>query len=54
MIVVPQAVSEFTFTPSGGELKPLEQKKVSIEFKPTFVQTLKSILEVQVEEGNKM
>uniref|UniRef100_A0A8W8MX88 Deleted in lung and esophageal cancer protein 1 n=1 Tax=Magallana gigas TaxID=29159 RepID=A0A8W8MX88_MAGGI len=48
------AVSDFTFTPSGGELKPLEQKKVSIEFKPTSVQTLKSILEIQVEDGNKI
>ena len=49
-----QAESDFIFTPSGGELKPLEQKKVSIEFKPTAEQTLKAILEVQVEDGNKM
>nr|XP_022304299.1 deleted in lung and esophageal cancer protein 1-like isoform X2 [Crassostrea virginica] len=48
------AESDFIFTPSGGELKPLEQKKVSIEFKPTAEQTLKAILEVQVEDGNKI
>ena len=29
-----QAFSEFTFEPSGGELKPLESKKVKVTFQP--------------------
>ncbi|XP_056008414.1 deleted in lung and esophageal cancer protein 1-like isoform X2 [Ostrea edulis] len=48
------AESEFTFTPSGGELKPLEQQKITIQFKPSNVHTLQAIFEVQVEDGNKI
>ncbi|XP_061179869.1 deleted in lung and esophageal cancer protein 1-like isoform X2 [Saccostrea echinata] len=48
------AECEFKFTPSGGELKPLERKKITIEFKPSSVHTLKAIFEVQVEDGNKI
>ena len=44
--------SEFVFEPSFGEIKPLETKKVKVIFRPTKCQSLRSIFEVRVEDGN--
>lgn len=49
----PMAVSEFTFTPSSGEIQPLGQTRVSIKFTPTSVKSIKRVFEVSVEDGNE-
>ncbi|XP_041367117.1 deleted in lung and esophageal cancer protein 1-like [Gigantopelta aegis] len=49
----PMAPSEFVFTPSCGELKPLETKVVCVSFTPKNPKTVKRIFEVGVENGNK-
>ncbi|XP_060064823.1 deleted in lung and esophageal cancer protein 1-like [Ylistrum balloti] len=45
--------SEFIFTPANGELSPLEQKTISIEFIPTAVKTIKRVFTVNVVEGSE-
>ncbi|CAG2230526.1 unnamed protein product [Mytilus edulis] len=49
----PMAVSEFTFTPSSGEVQPLAKTKVSIKFTPTAIKSVKRVFEVTVEDGNE-
>ncbi|XP_063421465.1 deleted in lung and esophageal cancer protein 1-like isoform X2 [Mytilus trossulus] len=49
----PMAVSEFTFTPSSGEVQPLGKTKVSIKFTPTAIKSVKRVFEVTVEDGNE-
>ena len=46
-----QAFSEFTFEPSGGELKPLESKKVKVIFQPVSAKSVRRVIEVMVEDG---
>ena len=46
-----QAFSEFTFEPSGGELKPLESKKVKVTFQPVSAKSVRRVIEVMVEDG---
>ena len=46
-----QALSEFVFEPSGGELKPLESKKVGVIFQPRTARSVKRVIEITVEDG---
>ncbi|XP_033743778.1 deleted in lung and esophageal cancer protein 1-like isoform X2 [Pecten maximus] len=45
--------SEFVFTPESGELSPLEQKTITIEFIPTAVKTIKRVFTVKVVDGSE-
>ncbi|XP_069130810.1 deleted in lung and esophageal cancer protein 1-like isoform X4 [Argopecten irradians] len=45
--------SEFVFTPESGELSPLEQKTISVEFRPTAVKTIKRVFTVNVVDGSE-
>ena len=36
---------EFTFEPSGGELKPLESKKVKVTFQPVSAKSVRRVIE---------
>ncbi|XP_059496324.1 deleted in lung and esophageal cancer protein 1 isoform X2 [Stegostoma tigrinum] len=47
-----EEVSEFTFEPSSGELLPLAEHSVTVLFRPTKCQTLKTVLELKVENGS--
>ncbi|XP_038654492.1 deleted in lung and esophageal cancer protein 1 isoform X2 [Scyliorhinus canicula] len=47
-----EEVSQFTFEPSRGELLPLAEYCVTITFTPTKCQSLKTVLELKVENGN--
>ena len=47
-----QAVNEFKFLPESGELRPLEQMKVVVQFTPKDVQTVHQTFTLEVEEGN--
>ena len=40
-----QAFSEFTFEPSGGELRPLETKKVKVTFQPVSAKSVRRVIE---------
>ena len=40
-----QTFSEFTFEPSGGELKPLESKKVKVTFQPVSAKSVRRVIE---------
>ena len=40
-----QAFSELTFEPSGGELRPLENKKVMVTFLPVSAKSLRRVIE---------
>ncbi|KAK3108686.1 hypothetical protein FSP39_013370 [Pinctada imbricata] len=48
----PMAERDFRFIPEEGELKPLENKKVKIQFKPSSNKSINTVFELQVEEGN--
>lgn len=50
--VVFQSVSDFTFQPQSGELRPLEQKKVVVRFVPKEVKTVQRTFVMEVEDGN--
>ena len=52
MLFVSQAESEFKFLPAGGELRPLEQKKVVVQFTPKQVKTVQRTFVLEVEDGN--
>ena len=39
------AFSEFTFEPSGGELKPLESMKVMVTFQPVSAKSVRHAIE---------
>ncbi|WAQ94358.1 DLEC1-like protein, partial [Mya arenaria] len=39
-------LSEFTFEPDGGELKPLESRKVKVTFNPHLARSVRRIVEV--------
>ncbi|XP_052802383.1 deleted in lung and esophageal cancer protein 1-like isoform X2 [Mya arenaria] len=45
-------LSEFTFEPDGGELKPLESRKVKVTFNPHLARSVRRIVEVIVEDGS--
>ncbi|KAK3588190.1 hypothetical protein CHS0354_012251 [Potamilus streckersoni] len=47
------AESDFKFEPAEGKLKPLERKKIKMTFKPTSVKSVKTVVEVSVEDGNE-
>ncbi|XP_043546785.1 deleted in lung and esophageal cancer protein 1 isoform X1 [Chiloscyllium plagiosum] len=47
-----EEVSQFAFEPSSGELLPLAEHNVTILFTPTKCQSLKTVLELKVENGN--
>ncbi|XP_072911149.1 deleted in lung and esophageal cancer protein 1 [Hemitrygon akajei] len=47
-----EEASQFTFEPSSGELPPLSDYNVNILFTPTKCQSLKTVLELKVENGN--
>ncbi|XP_051872087.1 deleted in lung and esophageal cancer protein 1, partial [Pristis pectinata] len=47
-----EEASQFTFEPSSGELPPLSDYSVNILFTPTKCQSLKTVLELNVENGN--
>ena len=51
ILFILQAFSEFTFEPSGRELKPLENKKVKVTFQPVSAKTVRRVIEVMVEDG---
>ena len=44
ILFILQAFSEFTFEPSGGELKPLESKKVKVTFQPVSAKSVRRVL----------
>nr|KAG5714264.1 hypothetical protein BaRGS_018481 [Batillaria attramentaria] len=46
------AASEFTFIPASGELRPLEKKTVTVQFKPVSVKSVQRTFCLEVEEGN--
>ncbi|XP_078087239.1 deleted in lung and esophageal cancer protein 1 [Mustelus asterias] len=47
-----EEVSQFTFDPSSGELPPLAEEHVTVVFTPTKCQSLKTVLELKVENGS--
>ncbi|XP_072364174.1 deleted in lung and esophageal cancer protein 1 isoform X2 [Scyliorhinus torazame] len=47
-----EEVSQFTFDPCSGELLPLAEDCVTIMFTPTKCQSLKTVLELKVENGS--
>ncbi|XP_067871820.1 deleted in lung and esophageal cancer protein 1 isoform X2 [Heterodontus francisci] len=47
-----EEVSQFTFEPSSGELLPLAEHYVTIVFTPIKCQSLKTVLELKVENGS--
>ncbi|XP_048474162.1 deleted in lung and esophageal cancer protein 1 [Rhincodon typus] len=47
-----EEVSQFTFEPSSGVLLPLAEHSVTVLFRPTKCQTLKTVLELKVENGS--
>ncbi|XP_041040695.1 deleted in lung and esophageal cancer protein 1 isoform X2 [Carcharodon carcharias] len=47
-----EEVSQFTFEPSSGELPPLAECCVTVLFTPTKCQSLKTVLELKVENGS--
>ncbi|XP_071102579.1 deleted in lung and esophageal cancer protein 1-like [Haliotis cracherodii] len=49
----PMAPSEFIFSPESGELRPLERKVITVTFTPKSAQTVKRVLEIDIEDGNK-
>ena len=51
VLFILQAFSEFTFEPSGEELKPLESKKVMVTFQPVSAKSVRRVIEVMVEDG---
>ena len=51
ILFILQAFSEFTFEPSGGELKPLESKKVQVTFQPVSAKSVRRVIEVMAEDG---
>ena len=44
--------SQFAFNPSRGVLKPLETKEIVVSFKPTHCQSLDTVFQVSVKDGN--
>ena len=46
-----QALSEFVFEPAGGELRPLESKKVTVTFQPLTPRSVRRVIEITVEDG---
>ncbi|XP_013414779.1 deleted in lung and esophageal cancer protein 1 [Lingula anatina] len=46
-------VSEFTFKPCSGELKPLETKSVPVTFTPSSCRSVRTVFELKVQEGNE-
>ena len=46
-----QALSEFVFEPTGGELRPLESKKVRVTFHPLTSRSVRRVIEITVEDG---
>ncbi|KAK7110848.1 deleted in lung and esophageal cancer protein 1-like isoform X2 [Littorina saxatilis] len=46
------AKSELKFLPPSGELHPLEQKKVTVQFTPKEVKTVHRTIVMEVEDGN--
>ncbi|KAL8567948.1 hypothetical protein ACOMHN_029123 [Nucella lapillus] len=46
------ASSEFTFLPDCGDLRPLEKKTVTVQFRPKEVKTVKRTFILEVEDGN--
>ena len=51
ILFILQAFSEFTFESSGGELKPLENKKVMVTFQPVSAKSVRRVIEVMAEDG---
>ncbi|XP_078286073.1 deleted in lung and esophageal cancer protein 1 isoform X7 [Rhinoraja longicauda] len=47
-----EEVSQFTFEPPSGDLPPLSEYTVNVLFTPTKCQSLKTVLELNVENGN--
>ncbi|XP_055506112.1 deleted in lung and esophageal cancer protein 1 [Leucoraja erinacea] len=47
-----EEVSQFTFEPSSGDLPPLSEYTVNVLFTPTKCQSLKTVLELNVENGD--
>lgn len=47
-----QAESEFKFLPNSGELRPLEEKTIKVQFTPTEVKTVQRTVILEVENGN--
>ena len=45
ILFILQAFSEFTFEPSGGELRPLESKKVKVTFQPVSAKSVRRVIE---------
>ncbi|PVD31091.1 hypothetical protein C0Q70_10369 [Pomacea canaliculata] len=43
--------SEFTFIPNSGELRPLEETKVTVVYKPTDTKTVQNTFLLEVENG---
>ncbi|ELU16950.1 hypothetical protein CAPTEDRAFT_224255 [Capitella teleta] len=48
-----EGLSEFTFEPSGGSLRPLESTEVSITWSPRQPKSVSSIFELDVENGSR-
>ncbi|XP_052246606.1 deleted in lung and esophageal cancer protein 1-like isoform X3 [Dreissena polymorpha] len=47
----PMAISELSFDPCEGQLKPLEVKTVTVTFTPVSARSVHRIIEVNVEDG---
>ncbi|XP_077978029.1 deleted in lung and esophageal cancer protein 1-like [Glandiceps talaboti] len=47
----PMALSDFVFTPCGGELPPLGSVTISVLFQPTMCKRYETVFEIGVEDG---
>ena len=47
-----QEQPEFIFMPPGGELRPLEQMEVRVIFTPRKQRSVRTVIDLEVEDGN--
>lgn len=50
-LLTTKKASEFTFIPNSGELRPLEETKVTVVYKPTDTKTVQNTFLLEVENG---